>query len=512
MILSHRFLFVSLSIVLVAGSVQAEDATKVLSIGKQKQLFIDDAIIDSTNRVNKTLHKFRRHPDNPLMVPEKPWERSNFVYGSVLRDPQTGLFRMWFTNSGTRVHTRDDRQFGVQLCYATSRDGLHWERPSLGVVEIDGSKENNVVAVNAGGGYLRGASVVYNSNGTDPARRYVHLNQTPDGTAPSYSADGIQWSEGEPPVFEASDAATLSYDPRQDRFFCSSVSMPRVRGFVRRSIEMTPTDLRIWREFKTVLVADEIDDAGTPARIERLRSILDYDNPDHYHAQLHHMAAFPYESITLGILTLWDNLWYTEKEPLFAGGRDRALIQLQLAWTRDPEWWDWQRLDQRVSLLELSEPGEWDCAVQMPLGATVKVGDELRLYYSGFARSFNCPATHGLNLPVAGKVPANGIGVASMRLDGFASLDAGPRGGTVITKPFTFEGSNLKINARALGQVTVDILDANGEPIKGFGPVSVAGDSVRHSASWDNLDELAERPVRLRFRMWNAQLYAFAWE
>ncbi len=153
--------------------------------------------------------------------------------------------------------------------------------------------------------------------------------------------------------------------------------MPKVRGFVRRSIEIAETDLETWtgggegqpldpgkEGFKTVLIADELDDAGVAARVERVRSILDYDNPDHYHAQLHHMVAFPYASLTLGMVTIWDNVWYTDREPLFSGGRDRSIVHTQLTWTRDADWLDWHRIEERKPLIETSDPGEWDCAVR----------------------------------------------------------------------------------------------------------------------------------------------------
>ena len=482
---------------------------EVINVSNTKQLVIDDSIVESREGITRTFHQFKRH-GGQFIVPEKPWERNDFIYGTALLDSKDRLFKMWVVNGGGRPQTRDDHGMLVQVAYFTSKDGLKWERPDLGIVEIDGSKHNNVIAKSVEGGYLRCGSLCFNPNANDPTKRYVHLDQGPKGTSPSYSADGIHWSEGEPPVFLASDAATLAYDPRQDRFFCFSVSMPEVRGFKRRSICMTETDLKTWREFKDVLVADEIDDAGTPARIERLRPIIDYDNPKHYHAQLHHMTAFPYDSMNLGIVSAWDNTWYTEKEPLFTGGRDRAVIHTQLVWSTDPDWKQWHRLDQRTPLIEQSEPGEWDAASQFPMHAPVVVGDELWLYYAGFSLQFNSPRMSGFNLPAFSKPYPSGIGLATMRLDGFASLDATPRGGNFTTKPFTFNGSRLLVNACAMGDITVELLDAEGKEV--LWRDSVAGDSVRHELTWSGFTKLAGKPVHLRFRMWNAHLYSFQFQ
>lgn len=71
-----------------------------IDIGTQKQLFIDDTVIDTSERIAKTQHQFIPHPDNPLVVRQEPWERAEFVYGTVIRDPDTHQFRMWCTNAG----------------------------------------------------------------------------------------------------------------------------------------------------------------------------------------------------------------------------------------------------------------------------------------------------------------------------------------------------------------------------------------------------------------------------
>jgi hypothetical protein len=472
---------------------------------------LDDFLIDSRERITRTLHPFKRKAAQPLLVPEKPWERAVYDYGTVIRDPAGG-FRMWYLSFGTRPQAPHDQGLRVLVCYATSEDGLHWVRPNVGLVAIDGSKANNVVALSHSGGYIRAVTVIHNPQAPDPARRFMHLSQGPKGTGPSFSADGIHWSEGEAPVLQASDAASLAYDPRQDRFFCFSVSTPTLRGFWTRCIDMAETDLKTGRKFARILEPDKLDDAEAPKHIARLRSVLDYDNPDHYHAQLHHMVAFPYEDLHLGIVAVWDCTWSSRLEPLYAGGLDRAFVHLQLVASRDLDWKRWQRMTPRVPLLELSEPGEWDCGAQLPYHAPVRVGDELWLYYAGFSRVLNSPRLYGAGLPPGAKVPLNGIGVATLRLDGFASLDAGPRGGVIVTKPLTFEGTALRLNAKALGHITVEILDGAGEVIKGFAPVSVTGDSVRHPLAWERLAELADRPVRLRFRLWNAELYAFSFE
>ena len=64
-------------------------------------------------------------------------------YGAVI--PSGDELRMWYMGAGSRDGYRADR-----LCYAVSRDGVHWEKPALGLVEYNGSTQNNLVALRNG--------------------------------------------------------------------------------------------------------------------------------------------------------------------------------------------------------------------------------------------------------------------------------------------------------------------------------------------------------------------------
>jgi hypothetical protein len=98
----------------------------------------------------------------------------------------------------------------------------------------------------------------------------------------------------------------------------------------------------------------------------------------------------------------------------------------------------------------------------------------------------------------------------TQRLDGFVSLDAGPDGGFALTKPLTFKGARLTINVAAKGSVRVAILDASGKTIPGFESAEVSGDSVSKEIQWPaDLTSLEGKPVRLRFELRDAKLFAF---
>ena len=111
----------------------------------------------------------------------------------------------------------------------------------------------------------------------------------------------------------------------------------------------------------------------------------------------------------------------------------------------------------------------------------------------------------------------NAIRRYTLRMDGFVSVNASLSGGEVVTRPLTFDGSQLEINfsTSAAGTLRVEIQDASGQPMDGFSLADCAelfGDSIARRVTWKNdadLSLLAGKPARLRFELKDADLYAF---
>ncbi|MCX6374748.1 MAG: hypothetical protein NTU88_01695 [Armatimonadetes bacterium] len=112
--------------------------------------------------------------------------------------------------------------------------------------------------------------------------------------------------------------------------------------------------------------------------------------------------------------------------------------------------------------------------------------------------------------------PTNGIVRTTIRTDGFVSVHAGSKAGEMVTKPLTFEGKELVINysTSAVGGVQVEIQDAEGKPVSGFAlddcPV-IYGDEIERVVKWksgSDVSSLAGKPIRLRFRMTDGDLYS----
>lgn len=138
----------------------------------------------------------------------------------------------------------------------------------------------------------------------------------------------------------------------------------------------------------------------------------------------------------------------------------------------------------------------------------VEVGDEWRIYYFGSNSSPNRPMQ---------KETIWGIGMASMRKEGFVSLHAPARGGgVVVTRLLKWPGGNLLVNASAAGgELRVRVSTKHRETIQGLDYpdcTPTKGDKVAHPVAWKSrsLDDLKGQEIRLEFCLPNdADLYAF---
>jgi hypothetical protein len=119
-------------------------------------------------------------------------------YGTVIRIGDT--FHMWYNgNHGPELNTFNRERTQCVLCYATSKDGIHWVKPVLGLVEFNGSKNNNIVDLGIPTLWSTGA-VLYDPEDKDPSRRFKIAVEAPRRLWVAFSADGLRWkpSPGNP--------------------------------------------------------------------------------------------------------------------------------------------------------------------------------------------------------------------------------------------------------------------------------------------------------------------------
>lgn len=467
-----------------------------VEVGTSKQLFIDDLIVDETRGVTRTLNQPAKYVGNPIMIPVYPWEGRLTLYGTVWRDAEEGRFRMWYQgygrggvppmvfDQGTSRHKGfDGRRLLYTIGYATSNDGVFWQRPHLGLVEFEGSTENNLVLSDAGFG-----NVIKDDRDADPERLYKALffeandpQGTPnmgDGVSIAFSPDGLRWTKyaGNPVISRSSDThALLGWDDLHGKYV--SYCRPSVHegNMTRRIGRSVSDDFVSWTDTEDVLAPDDEDPTGM---------------------EFYGMPVFKYEGHYLG------QLWAYHARPEEPQIRFAATIDVQLASSRDGI--AWERVGGRKPFIPNGPPGSIDASEIWTAREPVVMGDELWFYYSGSV------SEHG----VTGR--SGPICLAKLRLDGFVSVEAGDEMGTLVTKPFRCDGRMLTINASARGGlVGVAVLDESGTQFQGYSLqecVLFDGDSVRHTVSWReklSLEDLRGRHIRLKFYTRSAKLFSF---
>jgi hypothetical protein len=225
--------------------------------------------------------------------------------------------------------------------------------------------------------------------------------------------------------------------------------------------------------------------------------------PLHEEELLYNNTGFVYGDQYLGFLTHFD------KHPL-------AQTQtVQLLASRDGETWS---RPPGAPLVPLGGIGEWDRFQIMLTGAPpIPVGDRLLIYYRGTARRHNKVAREYDPRIAPDQDPRTmAIGLATLRLDGFASLDASYDGGTVVTSPAVLHGEQVSLNVKAdYGEVLVELLDHQDQPIDGYTVADclpVHADSVSAPVRWRErrtLQGVAGLAVKLRLTLRNARLYSY---
>jgi len=452
-------------------------------VGHTKQLFIDDLVIGSVTDLSRKVHEPSRHAGNPLITGDEPWER--WLVGvngrPVIYDDESREFKMWY---GTYLpDATAPTGIRYRVCYAVSKDGIRWERPELGQVEWAGSRGTNILK--GGENWIRRPNVLKDLGDPDPARRYkmTYADVFNGRTAitKAYSSDGIHWrsnGDGAPWFRTEHGANLLGWDPRVARYVIFT-KMPGSQDSMGRS---TSADFVTWSEPETVLAPGSTEGD----------------------ANFKGLTAFFYEDLYLGFLYNFKRISST-----------RILVaEAELAMSRDGR--RWQRVTPGESCFRLGPAGSWESDGVFPVAPVVHA-DRVWVYYNAWN------VAYGANdeKRVAEGWVENGvrkqyaIGLATLRLDGFVSLDAGPKAGSLTTKPLEIPGGSLQVNADVRGELRAELLDEADRPLPGYAAADcrpIRSDDLRHVIRWKRgakLEELRGKVVKLRFTLRDGALYAF---
>ena len=455
---------------------------EMVSIGLRKQLLVDSFAIEQLENLTFELGEVTKANDGrPLFVADKPWEKKSFGgYATVIHED--GRYRMWYNI--------------LSQAYAESEDGLQWNKPNLGLVEYEGSVENNIVSLEMG----HGLSVFKDPHETDPEHRYkMAYTGKRVRAALGYSEDGLHWkkyNDGNGVTGRAADTYNqLLWDEDANVYrlytrtdyknkLGAEIEVRGNRGMVNPDVKSDPTN---WTTIRNWL----FDREGTEEYRRR---------------QIYAMTDWIYEGIHFALMNVYE--WPQD----LSGGdfdshkrHERDTINFYIATSRDGDSWnlDWVYLGKPV--IPRGPDGSFDKDMLFSFSSILTIGDQHWLYYTGYGERHS----------MSPRDP--GIGLARMPLDRFVCLQAKDEPGVMITRPFELAGDQLLVNVEAPeGDISVEILNREGEPIPGFtredAPPFQGVDELRLSVSWQekkDLGSLKGRVIRLKFYLREARLYAF---
>jgi len=456
--MKHVIAFLA-ALLIATLSVGAGDLPNRVDMGSRRELFVDRFLIEKMSGTHLKLHE-------PQLAALMIQPANNLEYGTVIKDGD--LFRL-YTREGRGAKFDGDSSEVTRYC--ESKDGIHWTRPKLGLHEIDGTMDNNVI--------LHEKSVCHNFSpfldtcpGIPASERFKALagtiHRNPGGGLIAFaSGDGIHWRKlSDTPVmtngaFDSQNVAFWSETERKYvayvRTFTAGVSTAtqwRLDG-LRSVSRATSDDFLHWTE---------------PVPM----------NPNFSGEHLYTTLTHPYfraPHIYVALPTRFHPERGNSTDIMFMTARgdqpyDRTFREAFIRPGIDPDRWG-----NRSNYAALNV---------VPTGPT-----EMSIYTTPFRRF-------------------------TLRTDGFASVHGGADVGEMLTRLLVFEGNELSLNfsTSAGGSVKLEIQDEQGNPVPGYALKDHqpwVGDSIDQVAIWNknkNLSPLAGKTIRLRFVLQEADIFA----
>lgn len=213
----------------------------------------------------------------PFLQADQPWESMAVGWATMLYD--NGKYRLWY--EAMDLEYKND--LDSRLCYAESPDGIHWEKPHLGLVEYHGSKENNIVFTPQMGGEtgFHGHCVWIDPTSPPQARyrmsyltrtmRYANIaERASDIMSFAFSADGIHWKWGFPQGntwlhypytnFGSDTQSVIFWDPQNRQY--AGYFRNWDGGYGRTIARSITNDLANWPMPETILQVDDEESFG----------------------------------------------------------------------------------------------------------------------------------------------------------------------------------------------------------------------------------------------------------
>ncbi|MCX6992103.1 MAG: hypothetical protein NT011_03055 [Kiritimatiellaeota bacterium] len=506
---------------------------KPIELNNDPQFFLDDRFIAESEGIVLEVNPATKA--GRVLTPERPWEAFRITSDVVLED--NGLYKMWYSaiahyqgkqgmvpcprcrleNSGNKVvcvkcgwpllEIDGMSKNLFHKCFAVSTDGIHWERPDLGLVEYEGNTRNNIFE-------CTGAMGVPAINPLGPPEeKFMAISEYQGQLYISVSPDGLRWTMKPKPVlpFSADTNNQVIYDPVLGKYVAFLRGFPGRRTTAR--CEFDSLDEAPWPYQH---IPRQPDNTGTTYIADELEKVMDVDenDPKLPGLDINHLSANIYRpGVYLGFPGIFrkyppaglDRIG-RENHRYFAQGND-GTFETQLAVSRNGR--QWTRPDRRPYVAN-GPFGSPDGGLIMVVPGWIERDHEIYQYYNGLR------TTHGIFDPGVDRQVGSIFRLIQSK-DRFISASAGSKGGRFVTPPLVHQGKTLDLNidCGGLWETSAQILDEGGNPIKGFTQADcdrVDLNPLCHSMTWrgqSNLGQTAGKPIRLEFFMHASKLFTF---
>lgn len=476
----------------------------MMNLANRRETFFDDALI---NLERTTAEHFIHHPvrREAVMIHDEPWEGDSCFYHNFFYD--NGIYRMYYVALDSASPIAPDSPEKVVVCYAQSKDGIHWEKPELGICEFNGSKKNNII-VNCSMVYNSALDnfMVFKDENPDcvPERKYkaiAALKFDEQFLCSMYSADGIHFTYGgkltDKGLFDSLNVAFW------DRH--ASVYRCYLRGFhVPGSEDLSESTEDCIRDIRYMESKDFVN-WTTP-------KLLDFGNSEDIALYTNVVQPCPgAEHILIGFPSryVYRRSWTANYDEL-CGKEERkkrmkdcaryGLTVTDCAFMTSRDGVHFKRYGEAFLRPGAEYEDNWVYGNCYPARGFVKTPSAVSGTDNELSMFF--PTEYWCRKPAA-------LTRYSIRQGGFVSMHSGEKEKMIVTKPFTFEGENMYINfeTSALGYMYFTLVD---EYQNRYESCEIFGDKVDRKVSFDTdvVKNLSQKPVTLEVRMRDADLYS----
>lgn len=481
----------------------------LIDIADRRELMLDDYLVDAF-KDGATLKLHHPTPREAALVTDKPWEGCMSCFNTVIDND--GEYRLYYR--GWQIDLTDFNGMNASrpptMCLATSRDGIHWERPAINQFDYDGAPQNNIIWMGEGEELfgMHGFSPFIDGNPACPSEKrwkavgapWLHPGQ---GLRLMSSPDGITWRlEPGEPLFAgyALDSHNIVFWDalRSEYRACFRHWTKGTMGKGLRNI-MTATskDLVEWSDLA------ELDYPGMPP--EQFYT----NNVQPYYRAPHVFVGFPGRYVERKWTPTMDQLPELEHRRKRSERSERygtAISDAVFMSSRDGV--EYRRWGEAFIRPGLRAEEQWTYADNYLTWGMLETDSDL----PGGGRELSFYNTENY-----WRGQSTTIRRYTLRLDGFVSLNAPLSGGELITKSLSVKGNRMSLNVStsAAGSVRVEIQDESGAPMPGFSLDDcweIVGDALDYTVKWKDdpdLGALTGKPIRLRFALSDADLYSF---